>query len=137
VTKRVSSTPWLHSRGWMTHREVGFVDVVAERDNITLYAEAKGRTGDTGLDVDTLYGQLLCRMPAEPVGHIRLGVFVPTEAVAAASRVSDWVRQVLRITIYSVDQDGAVAIAPHRRRHWGREPIDERHSTSAGRRPAG
>jgi hypothetical protein len=30
-----------------------------------LYAEAKGRTAAIGLDVDTLYGQLLRRMPAD------------------------------------------------------------------------
>ena len=31
-------------------------------------AEAKGRTSAVGLDVDTLYGQLLHRMPAEELG---------------------------------------------------------------------
>jgi hypothetical protein len=54
----------LESEGWSTSREVDFCDVVAERgpDEI-LYAEAKGRTKAIGLDVDTLYGQLLRRMP--------------------------------------------------------------------------
>jgi len=43
-------------------REVEFADVYAERGVERLYAEAKGRTAAIGLDVDTLYGQLLRRM---------------------------------------------------------------------------
>ena len=43
-------------------REVNFVDVYAERGDERLYAEAKGPTTSPGLDVDTLYGQLLRRM---------------------------------------------------------------------------
>jgi hypothetical protein len=43
-------------------REVDFVDVYAERGKDKLYAEAKGRTTAIGLDVHTLYGQLLRRM---------------------------------------------------------------------------
>ena len=44
-------------------REVGFVDVVARKDGATAYAEAKGGTTSPGLDVDTMYGQLLRRTP--------------------------------------------------------------------------
>jgi hypothetical protein len=53
---------WLQRNGWAVTREAGFVDVYAERGAEKLYAEAKGRTAAIGLDVDTLYGQLLRRM---------------------------------------------------------------------------
>jgi hypothetical protein len=59
---------WLAEHGWHTQLEV-HVDVVADRGNQRLYAEAKGRTAALGLDVDTLYGQLLRRMPTDQVGR--------------------------------------------------------------------
>jgi hypothetical protein len=67
-------------------REVDFVDVYAERGAECLYAEAKGRTAAIGLDVDTLYGQLLRRMK-NPAAEAQYAVVVPTAAVAAARRV--------------------------------------------------
>jgi hypothetical protein len=54
---------WLEAGGWQVRREVDFCDLVASRKRETLYVEAKGRTAAIGLDVDTLYGQLLRRMP--------------------------------------------------------------------------
>lgn len=99
---------WLQSEGWTTQREIDFIDVVAERGGITLYAECKGRTSAIGLDVDTLYGQLLRRIPAQRSDELRLGVVVPTEAAAAALRVPSWVRQLLAVTIYAVDLNGTV-----------------------------
>ena len=60
---------WLEAQGWETETETEFVDVVAHRGNETIYAEVKGRTNSRpGAGVDTLYGQLLRRMPAEEVG---------------------------------------------------------------------
>jgi hypothetical protein len=57
---------WLEAQGWETETETEFVDVVAHRGNETIYAEVKGRTkGRPGAGLDTLYGQLLRRMPAE------------------------------------------------------------------------
>jgi hypothetical protein len=53
----------------------------AERDGDTLYAEAKGRTSLVGLDIDTLYGQLLRRMPLDE-SNARFAVVVPVEARA-------------------------------------------------------
>jgi hypothetical protein len=53
---------WLERSNWTVRREVDFADVYAERGEDRLYAEAKGRTTSPGLDVDTLYGQLLRRM---------------------------------------------------------------------------
>jgi hypothetical protein len=65
-------------------REVGFVDVIAERDGQTMYAEAKGRTAAIGLDVDAMYGQILRRMPLDEDPSHRFAVVVPDEALAAA-----------------------------------------------------
>jgi hypothetical protein len=53
---------WLQNEGWTAEKEVNFADVFARRGDERLYAEAKGRTSEIGLDVDTLYGQLLRRM---------------------------------------------------------------------------
>lgn len=53
---------WLRSEGWTVKTEVDFADVVAERGGERLVAEAKGVTSEPGLDVDTMYGQLLRRM---------------------------------------------------------------------------
>jgi hypothetical protein len=98
---------WLLGQGWTVDREVEFVDVYAERGPERLYAEAKGRTAAMGLDVDTMYGQLLRRMK-DPGGGARYAVVVPTAAVAAALRVPDWVRQRLAIEVYEVSDGGEV-----------------------------
>lgn len=99
---------WLDQNGWTNlRREVEFVDVVAERDGITLYVEAKGRTTSPGLDVDTMYGQLLRRM-RHPEESAQYAVVVPTAAAQAAQRVPAWVRHRLKIHIYAVDPEGRV-----------------------------
>jgi hypothetical protein len=103
---------FLEDAGWRVEREVDFVAVVATKDNTTLYAEAKGRTEAIGLDVDTLYGQLLRRVPEEAQGA-RLGVVVPEKAVAAALRVPEWVRDRLAVTIWAVlDSDQVRQVSP-------------------------
>ena len=87
------------------------MDVVAYRGNETIYAEVKGRTTSRpGAGLDTLYGQLLRRMPAEEVGNpnTRFAVVIPTGAAAAALRVPRRVRDVLRIDVYAVSDDGQV-----------------------------
>ena len=99
---------WLAEHGWHTRLEVEHVDVVADRGNQRLYAEAKGRTAALGLDVDTLYGQLLPRMPTDQVGTAVFAVVVPDSAVKAAERVPVRVRELLTIEIYGVDDVGAV-----------------------------
>src|SRR5260370_20859408 len=71
---------WRERSGWTVSREVEFADVYAERGEQRLYAEAKGRTAAIGLDVDTLYGQLLRRMK-DPATETRYVVVVPTAAV--------------------------------------------------------
>jgi hypothetical protein len=99
---------WLESEGWTVKREVKFIDVLAERGEERLYAEAKGRTTSIGLDVDTLYGQLLRRMPNEEVGKARFAVVLPEEARKAALRVPPRVRNLLHIDIFVVAEDGRV-----------------------------
>lgn len=47
---------FLNEQGWQTEREVGFIDVVAQKDGRRILAEAKGRTAAIGLDVDTMFG---------------------------------------------------------------------------------
>lgn len=98
---------WLQGNGWTADTEVNFVDVWARRGDERLYAEAKGRTAAIGLDVDTLYGQLLRRM-ADPGANTRYAVVVPTAAVQAALRVPAWVRERLGIDVYEVDDAGRV-----------------------------
>jgi hypothetical protein len=71
---------WLETHGWTTRREVAFVDTASRGDH-RLYAEAKGRTASVGPDVDTMYGQLLRRMPAEELGSAIFAVVVLDVAV--------------------------------------------------------
>jgi hypothetical protein len=85
---------FMQEQGWTTEREVDFVDVVAKKDGQRIFAEAKGRTAAIGLDVDTMFGQLLRRMPKErPGSETRFAVVVPAEATAAVERVPGWVRK--------------------------------------------
>ncbi|MEM5406203.1 hypothetical protein [Paraburkholderia unamae] len=100
---------FLISEGWSVRTEANHVDVVATRNGHHLYAEAKGRTGKNGpLDVDTLYGQLLRRMPDAEVGRARFAVVVPEEMLRAAARVPSRVRALLNIEIYSVTDGNEV-----------------------------
>jgi hypothetical protein len=99
---------WLTQQGWSVEREVQFVDVVATRSGESLYCEVKGRTTSPGLDVDTMYGQLLRRMPRDEIDGARFAVVVPDVAVRMAVRVPKRVRGLLGITVYGVDAHGQV-----------------------------
>jgi hypothetical protein len=99
---------WLTSQGWSVRREVDFVDLVAERCDHRLYVEAKGRTQAIGLDVDTMFGQILRRMPIAEDDKARFAVVVPSEARRAVIRVPPRVRELLRVDVYVVDEAGAV-----------------------------
>ena len=100
---------FLEADGWDVTTEVKWVDVVAQRDSETLYAEAKGRAGaDTGTALDILYGQLLRRMEHEDAPGVRYAVVVPDVAVVSAQRVPSWVRARLRIDLYEVTEDNQV-----------------------------
>lgn len=98
---------WLQDQGWAVEYEVAWADVIAQRDGSLLVAEAKGRTAAPGLDLDTLYGQLLRRMSNRAPGT-RFAVVVPDEMRQAALRVPDAVRHVLAIDVYTVDAGGQV-----------------------------
>lgn len=100
----------LRAEGWVVDTEVKFCDVLAERDGRRVYAEAKGRTSSPGLDVDTMFGQLLRRMPEGDDPPARYAVVVPVEARAAVLRVPARVREQLRIDAFTVDSDGLVSI---------------------------
>ncbi len=99
---------WLSEQGWSVERELEFCDVVATRGDERIYAEVKGRTAAIGLDVDTLFGQLLRRMPFDRDRAARFAVVVPSEGTAAAVRVPKQVREQLRIDLYAVDATGTV-----------------------------
>ena len=98
---------YLEAQGWRVEREVEYVDLLATRGNEKLYVEAKGRVGaSTGLDVDTMFGQLLRRMKDE---NARYAVVLPSEAIDAANRVPERIRALLRIDIYEVNDRNDVA----------------------------
>ena len=97
---------WLQDHGWTAQTEVGWIDVLAERGDERLIAEAKGLTAAPGLDVDTMYGQLLRRMTLDP--GTRYGVVVPEKLIPVASRVSVEIRARLGIRLYGIDADDVV-----------------------------
>jgi hypothetical protein len=99
---------WLASNGWTYQRGVHFVDIVADRSGQRVYAEAKGRSSSSSRDIDTLYGQLLRRMPQTEVGEVVFAVVVPDTSVAAAERVPAPVRERLRKHVSGVGTDGGV-----------------------------
>lgn len=100
-------TAWLARERWSVRTEVEFIDIVAERDGVKLLAEAKGTTTAPGLDVDTAYGQLLRRISTQRTAE-RYALVIPTSARAAAERVSPEVRELLKIELYVVADDGTV-----------------------------
>lgn len=99
---------FLEADGWTVHRQVGGLDVEATRGNEVLRAEVKGRTGaNTGLDLDTMYGQLLRRIQDDDATY---AVVVPKEAGMAVRRVSRRIRDLLHIAVFKVDlETGNVA----------------------------
>jgi predicted RecB family endonuclease len=99
---------WLSSQGWQVRRQVGYMDVVAERNGQRLVAEVKGRTGSPGLDVDTLFGQLLRRM-AGGDDSTRYAVVVRAgRSLTAVERVHPDVRRALRLEVYTVTDEDEV-----------------------------
>jgi hypothetical protein len=97
---------WLEQHGWTVATEVAWADVVAERGEERLVAEAKGVTTSPGLDIDTLYGQLLRRMT--DLDSTSYAVVVPEKLIQAASRVPEAVRARLRIRLFGIDMDDVV-----------------------------
>ena len=73
-----------------------WADVIAEGGNDRLVGEVKGYTaGNTGLDMDTMFGQLLRRM--KPGAATTWAVMVPTHSLSAVLRVPIEVRRALGI----------------------------------------
>jgi hypothetical protein len=100
---------YLSEHGWTVSREVDFCDLVAWRDDERLFVEAKGRTAAIGTDVDTMYGQILRRMPLAEDPTARFAVVVPTRAGQAALRVPPRVRALLSVEVFVVSDDGVVS----------------------------
>lgn len=102
---------FLEGDRWEVAVEQEFCDVVATKSGETLYAEAKGRTAAIGLDVDTMFGQLLRRMKPVLEPGDSYAVVVPTEAANAVARVPVRVLDALRIRVFLVSPDGEVTPA--------------------------
>jgi hypothetical protein len=92
----------------VSHIRWNSANLVAERDGRRLFVEAKGRTEAIGTDVDTMYGQILRRMPLAEDATAGFAVVVPTRAQAAALRVPARVRALLGIEVFVVDETGVV-----------------------------
>lgn len=84
-----------------------WTDVEAVRGDERLIAEVKGRTQEKGVDADIAYGQLLRRMTTGSP-QVRYALVVPTTALWHARRVPARVRELLRIDLYEVTDDGRV-----------------------------
>ena len=99
---------WLSETGWRIVDEIGsWADVIAERGDERLIGEVKGHTGgSTGLDIDTMFGQLLRRMT--PGAATTWAVIVPTRSLTAVLRVPIDVRRQLAIRVFEVRDDDAV-----------------------------
>jgi hypothetical protein len=101
------------------HEVVQAHDALAHRGNETIYAEVKGRTKSRpGAGLDTLYGQLLRRMPVEEVGdpNTRFAVVIPTGAEAAALR-NALAAGLLTVAVLGDEPDSALrlfdVVGPH------------------------
>ena len=99
---------WLESQGWrLTNEARSWADIIAERGNERLIGEVKGHTGgNTGLDIDTMFGQLLRRMT--PDAATTWAVIVPTRSLAAVLRVPIDVRKRLGIRVFEVRDNDEV-----------------------------
>ncbi len=99
---------YLLERGWdVTTDSADHTDVLAHRGAERIVAEIKGHTSSPGLDVDTLYGQLLRRMTA-PGEDTRYALVVPISLQTKVERVPAPVRDLLDIDMWLVDDDGDV-----------------------------
>ncbi|MGW3413141.1 hypothetical protein [Streptomyces sp. NPDC000888] len=103
---------WLLDQGWRPVAPTDrWTDLEAVRGNERLVCEAKGRTGEKGIDADIAYGQLLRRM-ADDSPDTRYALVIPSSSVKAAERVPVHVRRLLRIDVYEVTDDNQVRQLP-------------------------
>ncbi len=99
---------WLEATGWTLISEAGsWADVIAERGDERLIGEVKGHTGaNTGIDVDTIFGQLLRRMT--PGAATTRAVIVPTLSLTKVLRVPIETRRALGIRVFEVRDNNEV-----------------------------
>lgn len=99
---------WLVGEGWCLVQQPGsWADVIATRGEARLVAEVKGRTGSNmGIDVDTMFGQLLRRM--DPGVATDWAVVVPSAGLSKVLRVPLDVRRRLGIRVFEVREDDSV-----------------------------
>ncbi|WP_406175884.1 hypothetical protein [Streptomyces sp. NBC_00996] len=103
---------WLLTKDWAPVTPTDrWTDIEAVRGSQRLICEAKGRTGEKGIDADIAYGQLLRRMTSESP-DIRYALVVPSSSVKAVERVPLHVRRLLRIDVYEVSDDNHVRQLP-------------------------
>ena len=103
----------LEHEGWEVETDRDDIDVLATRGSETLVAEAKGLTGSGKVKgMHVVYGQILRRMTAQRIADPKtsFAVVIPAKAHDTALRVPQAVRDLLRITIYSVADDGTVEV---------------------------
>ncbi len=100
---------WLEETGWTLIDEAGsWAEVIAQRGDERLIGEVKGYTaGNTGLDIDTMFGQLLRRM--KPGAATTWAVIVSSRSLIAVLRVPIEIRSALGIRVFEVrDNDEVV-----------------------------
>lgn len=99
---------WLEETGWTLIDEAGsWADVIAQRGDERLIGEVKGYTaGNTGLDIDTMFGQLLRRM--KPGAATTWAVIVPSRSLTAVLRVPIEIRSALGIRVFEVRESDEV-----------------------------
>ncbi|WP_060886165.1 hypothetical protein [Streptomyces caniscabiei] len=103
---------WLLTEGWtLVDPADRWTDVEAVRGDERLICEAKGRTGEKGIDADIAYGQLLRRMTSQDA-RTRYALVVPSSSVKTAERVPEHIRDLLRIDLYEVTDDDVVRRPP-------------------------
>lgn len=101
-------TRHLVAEGWTIVTTPGsWADVIAVRGAERLVAEAKGNTGsNAGLDIDTMFGQLLRRMG--DAGVTTWAVVVPTSVAPKVLRVPRAILDRLHIDVFEVTDAGEV-----------------------------
>lgn len=103
---------WLVAEGWTLVAPTDpYTDIEAVRADERLIGEAKGHTSSPGLDLDTLYGQLLRRMTNQNPGT-HYAAIIPDSALWHAERVPARIRALLAIDLYTVAEDGTVRHLP-------------------------
>jgi hypothetical protein len=97
----------LEADGWtVTTDNPGYADVIATKSGEPrLIAEVKGHTAAPGLDVNTLYGQILNRMN-DLSGSTRYAIVVPESILDKVERVTPEVRALLKLETWVVPAQG-------------------------------